>query len=299
MPALDHCPICESSNIALRFNGFTNRRRSDGIVWPVFECRDCGHGFMNPQPGPEVLNGYYDAEYEPYDDKHGATEDDVHVVASARRLGEFRHIPLPVGKKILDFGCGGGYFLRICRELGADVQGIEPSAHGAEITRRQGIPVFNGTLEQFQAERGGDRFDVITSNHVLEHVPDPVRTLAGLGSLLAPGGSITIAVPNARCTFAQELGPEWYSTDLPFHLHQFSAESLRIAAERAGLSTQSIGTTSLPASTAASLQLLLRQKYFVPRRLTMRLPLFKRYSERLATRHDEQRRGEALLARFS
>jgi 2-polyprenyl-3-methyl-5-hydroxy-6-metoxy-1,4-benzoquinol methylase len=299
MPALDHCPICESSNIALRFNGFTNRRRSDGIVWPVFECRDCGHGFMNPQPGPEVLNGYYDAEYEPYDDKHGATEDDVHVVASARRLGEFRHIPLPVGKKILDFGCGGGYFLRICRELGADVQGIEPSAHGAEITRRQGIPVFNGTLEQFQAERGGDRFDVITSNHVLEHVPDPVRTLAGLGSLLAPGGSITIAVPNARCTFAQELGPEWYSTDLPFHLHQFSAESLRIAAERAGLSTQSIGTTSLPASTAASLQLLLRQKYFVPRRLTMRLPLFKRYSEHLATRHDEQRRGEALLARFS
>jgi hypothetical protein len=31
----------------------------------------------------------------------------------------------------------------------------------------------------------------------------------------------------------------------------------------------------------------------------MRLPLFKRYSERLALRHDEQSRGEALLARFS
>lgn len=298
MPTMRQCPICLSSELAFRFNGFTNRKPADGKVWPVSECRDCGHGFMNPQPEPDVLDAYYDAAYEPYQEDHGATQDDAAIVARAIKEGEFRHIPLPAGKKVLDFGCGGGFFLRICRNLGAEVQGIEPSPHGAAATRRQGIPVFNGTLEQFLEHHADARYDVITSNHVLEHVPHPVRTLAGLRSLLAPGGSMTICVPNAQCTFAQELRAEWYSTDLPFHLHQFSSRSLAAAARAAGLSCE-IGTTSLPSSTGASLSLLLRRKYFIPRRLTGQLPFFRLLSERLAVRHDREGRGEALLARFS
>lgn len=292
------CPICGSSRISLKFNGFTNRNPADGKVWPVFGCDECGHGFINPQPDAETLNEYYSSTYEAYDESHGSEGDDASVVDAAIRSGEFRHIPIPKGKRVLDFGCGGGFFLRICRELGADVQGIEPSPHGAEITREQAIPVFEGSLESFLVAHGDERFDVITSNHVIEHVPDPVSTLAGLRRLLAPGGIMTIAVPNATSTFAKELGSEWYSVDLPFHLHQFSASSLRMAANRAGLEIQDLGTTSLPSSTRASLQLLLRRKYGIPQRLTQRLPL-RRYSERLATRQDAEARGEALLARFS
>jgi 2-polyprenyl-3-methyl-5-hydroxy-6-metoxy-1,4-benzoquinol methylase len=297
---MDSCPICGSAEIGLKFNGFTNRNPADGKQWPVFECRSCQHGFMNPRPEPAVLNEYYSASYTAYRPKHGSDEqDDAAVVAKAKAANEFRHIRVPAGKRVLDLGCGGGFFLNICRQLGAEVQGIEPSPHGAEAARRQGIPVFEGTLDQFLEEHGDQRFDVITSNHVIEHVPDPIAALAGLKSLLAPGGTMTIAVPNARSMFANALGAEWHNTDLPFHLHHFSPDSLRIAAETAGLATVEISTTSLPSATAASLQLLLRRKYYVPQKLSRRLPLMGRYSERLAVRQDARREGEALLGRFS
>jgi 2-polyprenyl-3-methyl-5-hydroxy-6-metoxy-1,4-benzoquinol methylase len=299
MSGMTNCPICKSTAVELRFNGFTNRDPADQTVWPVFECSDCKHGFINPQPDATTLNHYYSASYEAYDERHAAEGDDASVIVAAKAQGEFRHIPIPTGKKVLDFGCGGGFFLNICRQLGADVHGIEPSRYGADITRRQGIPVFEGSLDDYLAEHGDERFDVITSNHVIEHVPDPVATLSGLRGLLAPSGLMTITVPNAASTFAKALGELWHSTDLPFHLHQFSPDSLKKAADRAGLTTAELGTTSLPAGTAASLRLLLRRKYFVPQKLSARIPVIDRYSEQLAKRQDAESRGEAIIARFT
>jgi 2-polyprenyl-3-methyl-5-hydroxy-6-metoxy-1,4-benzoquinol methylase len=296
---MDACPICGSSRITLKFNGFTNRNPRDGRIWPVFACKECGHGFINPQPSSDELSRYYSSTYEAYDEMHGAEGDDASVIARAVDRGEFRHIPIPTGLRVLDFGCGGGYFLNICRQLGAETQGIEPNPYGAELTRKQGLSVFEGSLGDFLAEHGDARFDVITSNHVIEHVPDPVATLAGLRILLADRGLMTIAVPNAASAFATYLGAEWHSTDLPFHLHQFSAQSLRLAAERAGLTTVGIETTSLPSASAHSFQLLLRRKWMVPQRLTQHLPGMRLIGSRIAARHDAERRGEALLARFA
>ena len=293
------CPVCSSSATRLRFEGRTNRDPADARLWAVYECAACAHGFIHPQPSAATLKQYYVSSYEAYDEQHGAAGNDVEVLETAKAAGEFRHIPIPTGKNVLDFGCGGGFFLRICRELGAQVQGLEPSPYGAEIARKQGIPVFEGGLDEFLKHNGSQRFDVITSNHVLEHVPDPVATLTGLRSLLAPGGSMTITVPNATSTFAKLLGKDWHSTDLPFHLHQFSATSLRCAAEQAGLTTEFLGTTSLPAASAASLRLVLRQKFLVPQRLSAKLPGIERLGASIAARQDRESRGEALLARFA
>ncbi len=296
---LRECPICASEQISFRFNGFTNRNRADGMIWPVFSCQECDHGFVNPQPGPHVLDRYYSVDYEPYTERHSADEADDAIIREARRSGEFRHIPIPTGKRVLDFGCGGGFFLSICQKLGADVQGIEPSVHGAAVTAGQAIPVFNGHLEDYLSAHGTERFDVITSNHVIEHVPDPVAALRGLKQLLAPGGMIIIAVPNARSMFANALGAEWYSVDLPFHIHQFCSQSLAKAAGLAGLVTNAIGTTSLPASTAASLRLLWRRRYMIPQKISVRIPGMASYATRTASAQDARDEGEALLAQFA
>lgn len=298
MIAFSACPICGASNITLKFNGFTNRNPTDGRTWPVFECHECGHGFINPQPNNETLTEYYCSSYEAYDEQHGSPGDDAIAIAEATRTGQFRHIPIPKGKRLLDFGCGGGFFLRICRALGAEVQGIEPSPHGAELTRKQGIPVFEGTLDQFLEAHPGERFDVITASHVIEHVPDPIRTLAGLRTLLAPDGYMTIAVPNAASTFALRLGAVWHNTDLPFHLHQFSPASMTQAAMRAGLSSIDLSTVSLPAASAHSLQMVLRKKWLIPERFSRCLPGMHWLGARIAAKQDAEQRGEALLARL-
>jgi 2-polyprenyl-3-methyl-5-hydroxy-6-metoxy-1,4-benzoquinol methylase len=102
---------------------------------------------MNPQPTWDELSVYYSSDYSPYEPMHGSDADDAASAAHARSAGKLRHILLPTGLRVLDVGCGGGYFLRVARLLGADVEGIEPSPHGVEQARKSGLQVFNGTVQ--------------------------------------------------------------------------------------------------------------------------------------------------------
>jgi 2-polyprenyl-3-methyl-5-hydroxy-6-metoxy-1,4-benzoquinol methylase len=160
-----------------------------GVVqrqWSVFECGACGHQFINPQPSWQELEFYYNSEYVAYDPMHGSEDsDDDHEVEKAKRTGMIRHIPVPTGLRLLDVGCGGSWFLRICKRLGAIEQGVEPSEYSAGIARRQGSRVFCGTLEKYiEQAPSGTQFDIITANHVVEHLPDPVETLRAMKHLL-------------------------------------------------------------------------------------------------------------------
>jgi SAM-dependent methyltransferase len=251
---------------------------------------------MNPQPSWEELAPYYSSEYSPYDPGHGSDADDQSSADAARKQGKLRHIPLPEGKRVLDVGCGGGYFLRIARMLGATVEGIEPSAHGAAVARKAGLEVFNGTLREYLGSRSDARFDIITSNHVVEHMPDPVETLRAMRHLLAPHGYIWIAVPNAGYPLSVKLRGYWHSTDLPYHLMQFTPRSLEAAAARAGLKVRSQVTESIPRIVAMSLRLYLRHCWLLPRRVTNAIGLIDSvWAPRFAVRMDQACSGEAIL----
>jgi 2-polyprenyl-3-methyl-5-hydroxy-6-metoxy-1,4-benzoquinol methylase len=302
MKSLSHCPVCQSQNIAYSYTGLTNRNPAEGKEWPIFQCGDCNHAFMNPQPDWSDLEPYYSESYEPYDANHGSTlNGDQETISEAERQGEWRHIQLPIaGKRVLDVGCGGGYFLRIARELGAVTQGVEPSDAGSTQTRQQGLAVFKGMLTDYIAsDTCTQNFDIITSSHVVEHVPNPVETLREMKSILATSGYIWIAVPNAQCYFSRELGRNWHSHDLPYHLQQFSLQSLAKAGELAGLHLRRQYTYSLPTATAASLRQNLRRKFFLPQKLTCRIgPLNTKIASKLAHKLDTLNDGEAIIAEF-
>jgi len=298
MKQLDHCPVCSGGQIRRDYEGQTTRP-GDSRVWRVDRCDGCGHGFMNPQPSWDELAPYYPATYQPYETSHAQEAADELVIAEARRTGEFRHVPIKPGDRVLDVGCGGGYFVRVANKLGAVARGVEPSQVGAERARAEGLDVFHGTLEDFAGRSPGDRFDIITANHVVEHVPEPVVTLSAMKGLLAPGGFIWISVPNAACTFCRTLKARWHSTDLPLHLMQFSPESLAEAGRRAGLKVASLTTYCLPRSTASSIRQVLRHRYRVPLRLTERIGLIDRWiGPRVGRKLDAERRGEAILIRL-
>jgi 2-polyprenyl-3-methyl-5-hydroxy-6-metoxy-1,4-benzoquinol methylase len=255
---------------------------------------------MNPQPSWDDLAEYYADSYAPYDESHGCeTSDDV-AVERARQEGEFRHVRITPGLRLLDVGCGGGFFLRIAARLGAEVQGIEPSETAASRARATGVPVATGVAEDCAESFGDRRYDLITANHVIEHTPDPIRTLGAMRQMLAMDGTIWIAVPNADCTFRHQLHSRWYSLDVPLHLMQFTMKSLRLAGERAGLRLISVRTHSLPSSTAAGLREVLRRRCLIPLRVTEQVGLFnKSVGPWLARRQDAQLQGEAIIAEFA
>ena len=82
---------------------------------------------------------------------------------------------------------------------------------------------------------------------MLEHVPDPVGTLARCRELLAPGGSLVCVTPNTRSLGARTFGRSWLHWDPPRHLHLFDPATLERAVEEAGLTVRRVAT---PGSTA-------------------------------------------------
>jgi 2-polyprenyl-3-methyl-5-hydroxy-6-metoxy-1,4-benzoquinol methylase len=292
MQQLSHCPVCGSDRIHHHYAAPTNRK-IDAQRWQVDRCEACTHGFMNPQPSWDDLEPYYSETYSEYDPDLGKDDE---VVAQAQRTGEFRHIKITPGDKLLDVGCGGGFFLRIAARLGADVEGVEPSPVAAQQCRGMGLEIFTGTLDQYAIAQPHKRFDIITANHVLEHVPNPVATLAVMKGLLSPRGMVWLAVPNADCEFSRTLKGKWYGADLPYHLMQFTPKSLSVASERAEMDIRSLTTYSLPSGVARSIQQILRHRYLVPSRLTRRLGIIESYfAPRLAHRLDTACRGDTIL----
>lgn len=291
MDELTSCPVCKCNRISLRFAGKTTRNPKDPQHWRVSGCENCGLGFLNPRPSWEELEPYYSTQYAAYTSCHGATGTDDEVIRIAKSSGCFRHIPVPSSKRLLDIGCGGGYFLRICAKLGAEVQGVEPSPIAATEARAQGLPVFQGMLGEFETDR---KFDVITANQVLEHSPDPVAMLRQMRSLLAPYGMIWIAVPNGECRWAKELGWQWDGADLPYHLMHFGPQSIRRAADRAELRLQRLYTYSEPWIVRWSMSNYFRSNYGIPRRLT-NLLFSEARAAILAQKMDSDLAGDTLI----
>lgn len=290
---LKHCPICGSASFAPDFVAYCTRR-NDGRTWPISRCSECTVGFINPQPDWSELSAYYDATYDPYVTDHGVGSPDIEAIKAAG--GEFRHIIIRPGLRLLDIGCGGGAFLAVARALGAVVYGVEPSAHGAKMARSQALDVFHGQLHEFlESDERTRRFDAITMNHVIEHHPAPVEALKQAKSLLAPGGFIWFSAPNIQSTTARVLKHRWHSTDAPYHLMHFTPAAARIAVERAGLAPRRLYTYSLPSAAFASYADIWRYRYLAPRSLTLKLPMLRRLAGRRAAQMDAAGSGEAVI----
>jgi SAM-dependent methyltransferase len=134
--------------------------------------------------------------------------------------------------KILDYGCGEGNFLKACRqrfptanlvgyEISADLCKRAADQSGATVT-----PDF-GVL----ATIGKDGYDLITAWGVLEHCPEPVDIIERLYSLLRPGGTMIVMVPNRCAIGMSRMGADWAWCQAPFiHIWHFSSRGmLRLA----------------------------------------------------------------------
>ncbi len=95
--------------------------------------------------------------------------------------------------KILDFGCGSGAALDVCKNLGfVQTLGLDVSNDCVESTRRRGIRAEKIGLEFPEVK---EDFDLIICLDVLEHLQDDVDYLSKLKNLLRTNGRILVSVP--------------------------------------------------------------------------------------------------------
>jgi len=93
--------------------------------------------------------------------------------------------------KILDIGAGTGVFLKVARDRGWNVAGVEISQFAADIARKKfNIGLFRGELEDASFKRKS--FDVVTAWDLIEHVENPRGTVTKAMELLKPGGYLVL-----------------------------------------------------------------------------------------------------------
>lgn len=126
-------------------------------------------------------------------------------------------------KRIVEFGCGSGDFLRLAQSVAADVTGIELQTAFIDSLQSENIACF-ASIDSLSSEA----YEAVLLFHVLEHLPSPINTLKALQQLLKPGGSILIEVPHANdFLLSDELCPEFKDFTLwSQHLVLYTKEAL-------------------------------------------------------------------------
>ncbi len=186
-------------------------------------------------PSDAELARFYATEYRASYKR--TLEPKPHHVLRAIRAAEMRVRllggALGPGTSVLDVGSGGGEFLVRARDQGCDVQGVEPNTGYREHSIRRHHLDVRASLDEIEG-----CFDTITLFHVLEHLPQPVKTLQRLAGLLTRNGTLAIEVPNLESTVEHPRSRFHYA-----HVVYFSAPCLERTAALAGFRTGILGTS--------------------------------------------------------
>jgi len=175
------------------------------------QCSSCSSVFSDPMPTDETLSNLYQTsfDYRWYRDHYPAKLRDCRM-----RVKEYA--PL-LGKRVLDFGGGMGYFARAAIEAGLESTTFDPYVSGVKP--------------------GAGDWDCVVALHVLEHSNDLDRTMSEIKDFLGPKGRLILAVPNFASRGYQERGMAWVWAQPPLlHIFHFTAAGLASLLARHGFS---------------------------------------------------------------
>jgi SAM-dependent methyltransferase len=216
----------------------------------MLQCPSCTLRYVSPRLKSDVLVEMY-SEERYYKSENSLTHGYLDYVADrgniiatfARRLDwVLRRTRRATPGKLLDVGCATGFALDYALERGWDAWGIEPSAYAASTAReRLGNRVQHGTLDAHNLLTNS--FDTVLLWDVIEHVPDPLRTLAQTRDLLTAGGYLSLITPDAGSFLAKVLGKRWMEYAKPTeHIILFSRRTIQKALEQTGFDIIAWGT---------------------------------------------------------
>ena len=188
-----------------------------------------------------ISEDYYEKNIHYTDEFKGNTETIKGLIKSKpleddiRRFESYKE--LIKGSEILDFGCGRGGFIQLSKKISKRSVGLELNIINREYLNNIGVQCVN-TL----SELNDDKFDLITLNHVFEHLNDPVNILIELKKYLKSDGIIIIEVPHARDLLLETFNLESFK-DFIFwseHLILHTRESLKSFGRSSGLQVKKI-----------------------------------------------------------
>ncbi len=207
-----NCPVCNTQP--------ENRPESQYVC----KCACCGlyWTYLPEEVDAEAL--YSDEVYAVVDNRKSLFE--RVIFSEARKVLRRAREICPTAENVLDFGSGKGQFLAVAKENAWNGLGIETAAERSNFARsKYQVEVLTEFYLGGMIQKGN--FDLITLNHVLEHLPHPMILMSELlGNNLASDGLAYIEVPRADSWQARISGKNWMHWDIPKHLTHWTESGL-------------------------------------------------------------------------
>ena len=211
------CPLCNNSDLSLIYNVenipiFQNKtyktmelaKNAQTANVNLTFCHHCSF----------IFNANFDANIMDYDDQY--QNEQSHSFYFQNYLDEIIELFLVKNfheKKIVEIGCGKGYFLEKLRKNGFNVTGFDPAYEGTS-------PYI---IKDYFSDKYSDlNADLIVLRHTLEHIQNPLRFLHSIGSAVGYRGMIYIEVPDFRWILKKKAFWDIFYE----HCNYFSLESL-------------------------------------------------------------------------
>ena len=220
------CYLCKSNKYRKRAGSVRDNSNID-----ILECSDCGLVYLSS------LNHIHDGHYEE-SGMHDDEAPDINNWLKETELDDRRRYNFIkekiANKNVLDFGCGVGGFLGMATQSARKVSGIELEKALQPSFQERKLNVFSNLNE---AKSHGEKYDIITAFHVVEHLQNPKKILKDLALLLSENGEIIVEVPNSNDVLLTlyENEPFQNFTYWSKHLFLFNKTTITELIKQAGL----------------------------------------------------------------
>lgn len=236
-PARWHLPVGTNAAACMICKGACHKDVVFGS-YTYWKCANCFTAQVLPQPSPEHLKSYYDVYHlsEQGGGVYGEVEDRMRAdfPAKVRMAIEYARTENP---RLLDVGCGKGFFVKAALDSHIRAEGIDLSRSGTEYAiNTLGVKATTGRIQDQKMEGWRESFDVVTLWATIEHLSDPRSVIQAAHDCLKPGGILLCDTGLGHVVWERFLPghSQWY--DAPQHLFVFSENGLVRLLEQCGFS---------------------------------------------------------------
>lgn len=155
--------------------------------------------------------------YQEFADRYAAEVDTRPLNAHYERPAVLSLLPSLAGTRVLDAGCGPGWYAEHLVEQGADVTAIDAAPRFVELTRARvgdGARVLQADLSRPLDFAADAAFDLVLSPLALHYVQDWDALLRELARVLRPGGLLVFSTHHPVMTWQLYRTPDYFATEL-------------------------------------------------------------------------------------
>ena len=226
------CLICQSDQLK-KLAAYYEKHR-------LIKCTACSFVFMELIPSLETLNNHY-GKYSYASEGYLSPQT---IKSYNKLLDEFEKYRST--NKLLDVGCGRGWFLQEAKKRGWKVYGTEYSETAVQLCRDNGIEMISGKLEPDSFEK--NEFDIITSFEVIEHINNPLEELENIHGFLRKDGLFYCTTPNFNSLLRYYLKEKYNVIEYPEHLSYYTKKTLNNVLKKSGFTPVKFQSTGISIS---------------------------------------------------